>query len=166
MKTIATLLLSALLTCSGIARDVTLGWDQDYDSITSFRIERQVGPVWAMLGVVTGVEGNRVAREIRFPDFPDIQTSVRCIAVNAFGESPPSEVLTIEATPGAPRALRFTLTPKTASVDISAPGKGISIEQSTDLSVWREIAKGWGYVVAAVAMDRPRAFFRARLRAA
>ena len=160
MKTILLFFLSALpLT----ARDATFAWDAnpEADAVTYYRLETQAaGGQWLAAGTVID-QGTGLATELRLPEFPNESTSVRVIAGNQWGEADPSEVLVIGPTPGKVDGLRFTLTPKVASVEASEPGKAISIEQSTDLAAWHEIGRGWSHVILAVPRNLPRAFFRA-----
>ncbi len=160
LASISLLLLSSIAAC---ARDATFAWNANpvTDAVTYYRLETQVvGGQWVSAGTVID-QGTGLATELRLPTFPNESTSVRVFAGNTFGESDASEVLVIGPTPGQVKGLRFTLTPKVASVEISEPGKSISIEQSTDLNSWFEIGKGWEYVVMEVPHNLPRAFFRA-----
>ena len=162
-----TALLAAPLACP--ARDATFAWDANpaADAVTSYRLERQDAAAGAWLELATVVDqGTGLATELRVPDFPDAATAVRVLAVNAWGDGPPSDPLLVEATPGQVQGLRFSLTGrKVAAVSISEPGEKITVEISADLVGWRVLATGWSYVVATVPRA-DRAFFRAWIRPA
>ena len=163
----AAALLAAPLACP--ARDATFAWDANpaSDGATSYRLERQDPAAGGWLELATVVDqGTGLATEVRVPDFPDTETVVRVLAVNVWGDGPPSDTLLVGATTGQVEGLRFSLTGrKVAAVSISEPGEEITVEISADLVGWRVLATGWSYVVATVPRA-DRAFFRAWIRPA
>ena len=82
-------------------------------------------------------------------------------AYNAAGlESPPSNELDLQGDPPAPPE-GFHAKPSADGMQVSAhfPGRGVVVEESDDLKTWRELAEGFGWVVAAVEQNK-RGFFR------
>lgn len=102
-------LLFLFLALPALGRDVTFAWDANppAENVTAYRIE-VLSPAgeWESVGSTTAMTLDVVG-------FPDVETHVRAIAMNAVGlESAPSDVLIVPPTPTAPAGLRITLTPK------------------------------------------------------